>query len=331
MSLTSGDRLLGAVKSETVYGTDIFGAGPPAAYQAFRALNIQPQTEQIESPRGTWTASGEKSCLLKSHTDVSWEMPFTGKVGAAGTAPAWDAFMAASGFKKTTVALTSVSYAPRTQNDMTDTPSATIWKYMRQLEENAAYLFKARGYRGNLTMRMTLGEEAVILGTGMALYDPMPNATVASPTAPSTYEGATCMIPINLAFTCGGTTYPVESLEISTGWNVQQVRTGEVGAGTLSKVLLTRPMSGGRMTGSFRLVDGKTALQDLVTKYLAGTQVTMAATLTNGTDTIAFAAPQLQFGQPAGAAEGIIKYDVPFYLNRASGGPGDDELVITCT
>lgn len=331
MSLTSGDRLLGAVKSEAVYGTDIFGAGPPAAYQAFRALTVNPITEQIESPRGTWTASGEKSCLLKSHTDVSWEMPLTGKTGAAGTPPAWDAFMMAAGFKKTVVALTSVSYAPKTQNDMTDTPSATIWKYLRQLEEAAAYLYKARGYRGNVTLRMTIGEEAVISGTGLALYDDHPVATIASPTAPSAYEGASCMIPTNLALTVGGTAYPVESLEISTGWNLQQVRTGEVGKGALSKVLLTRPMSGGRMAGSLRLVDGKAAFNDMVTKYLASTQAALAATLTNGTDTIAFAAPQLQFGVFAGAPEGIIKYDVPFYLNRASAGTGDDELVITCT
>jgi len=329
MSLTSADRQLVGVLSEAVYGTDVIAPGPPAAYQAFRSCSINPILNQIESPRLTFTASGEKSCFLKSHNDVSWEMPFTGKTGAAGTAPAWDALMLASGFKKTTVAVTSVTYKPNTQNDMTDTPSATIWQYLRQLEESASYLLKARGYRGNVGIRMTVGEEAVISGTGMALYTPWPNATVASPTAPSTYVGATCMIVQRIVFTCGGTNYPVESLELNSNWTLTEVRAGEASQGTLSRVLLTRGTSGGRMGGSFRLLDGKTALQDLITKWQAGTMVVMSAVLSNGTDTITINAPNFQFGQPAGSAEGVWKFDVPFYLNR--GTTGDDEVSIVCT
>lgn len=329
MSLISADRSLAAVVSEATYSLDAINPGPPANYQAFRSLNINPVRNQIESPRATWTASGEKSCGINSHNDVAWEMPFTGKVGAAGTAPAWDALLQASGFKKTTVAATSVSYKPNTQNDQTSTPSATLWHYLRMLEQNNAYLLKARGYRGNATIRMTVGEEAVISGQGMALYDPWPVAVISPPTAPSSYQGATCMVVQQLTLMAGAVPYPVESLEFLTNWAVSDVRTGEAGKGTLSKVLLGRPTSGSRMGGSLRLVDGLTALQDLVTKWQAGTPVVAVATLTNGTDTITMTAPNLQFGQPAGAQEGVFKFDVPFYLNR--GTTGDDELVILCT
>lgn len=330
MTLTSGERQLIAVKSELTYGLDVFGSGPPAAYQAFRSATITPITEDIESPRATWTASGEKSCLLLSHNDVSWEMPFTGKLAAAGTSPAWDAFMLASGFKKTVVAATSVTYAPRTKNDMTDTPSLTMWKYMRQLELDTAYLYKARGYRGNFTIKASLGEEAVISGAGMALYNPMPNATIASPTPPTSYEGNKCMVPTSMVFTCGGVTYEIQSIEFSTNWTVDPVRLGEVGFGTLSKVLLDRPMSGSRMGGSFRLVSGGAAYVALVTAQLAGSQVAMSLTLTNGVDTITITAPSLQFGRPTTAVEGIIKYDCPFFLNRGASA-GDDEIAIICT
>lgn len=327
--LTSADRQLVAVESETTYGTDAIDPGPPSAYQAFRTVTINPIRNQIEAPRATWSASGEKSCGLNSHNDVSWEMPFTGKLGAAGTAAAWDALLQASGFKKTVTPATSVSYKPNTVNDITDTPSATLWQYLRQLEEAGAYLLKARGYRGNASIRLTVGEEAVISGTGLALYTGWPTATVANPTAPSSYEGASCMVVQRLVLTAGVVDYPLESMEINTNWTLSEVRTGELGGGTLSKVLLTRPSAGGRMGGSIRLVDGKTALQDLVTKWQAGTLVSVSAVLTNGTDTITLAAPNFQFGQPAPSAEGVMKFDVPFYLNR--GTTGDDELTITLT
>ena len=329
MSLTSADRQLVSVLSEVTYGLDAIAPGPPANYQAFRTMTINPVLNQIESARLTFTASGEKSCGLKSHNDVSWEMPFTGKLGAAGTAPAWEALIMASGFKRTASPGVSVSYKPNTVNDMTDTPSATIWQYLRQLEESASYLIKGRGYRGNVALRMTVGEEAVISGTGMALYTPWPNATVANPTAPSSYQGATCMIVQRLVLTVGAIDYPLESMEINSNWTLTEIRTGELNQGTLSKVLLTRPTSGGRVGGSLRLVDGKTALQDLVTKWQAGTLVSVSAVISNGTDTITLAAPNFQFGQPAPSAEGVMKFDVPFYLNR--GTTGDDELTITCT
>lgn len=329
MSLISADRSLVAVVSEATYGTDAISPGPPANYQAFRTCTINPVRNQIESPRATWTASGEKSCGLNSHNDVSWEMPFTGKLGAAGTAPAWDALLLASGFKKTTVALTSVTYRPNTQNDNTDTPSATIWQYIRMLEQNNAYLLKARGYRGNATIRMTVGDEAVISGQGMALYDEWPSSQIASPTAPGAYQGAKCMVLQRLVLTAGVVDYPLESLEFLTNWNIAEIRTGELNKGTLSKVLLTRPTAGNRMGGSFRLVDGLTALQDVITKWKAGTLVSAVAVLSDGTDTITLTAGNLQFGQPSPALEAAMKFDVPFYLNRVT--TGDDELVIACT
>ena len=329
MTQLSGDRSLGAVVSESTYGTDAIGAGPPAAYQAFRALNMTPIVNPVESPRATLSASGEKHCVVKSHTAVDWEMPFTGRVGAAGTAPAWGALLRASGFKQVLNADTSAVYTPNTQNDMTDTPSATLWKYLLMLEEANAYLIKARGYRGNATIRLTVGEEAVISGSGMALYDDWPNTTVAKPTAPTEYQGADCMIVQNLTLSDGTVSYPVESLEIQSGWAVTEVRSGEAGKGTLARVLLTRPTSGGRLIGSMNLLDGDAALRSVITKWRAGTQFALSGSITNGTKTIALAAAAVQFGQPAASPAGIFSFACPLYFNRSSSG--DDELSITCT
>jgi hypothetical protein len=328
MTQISGDRAIAAAVSESTYGTDAIDAGPPSSYLAFRAINIQPIVTPIESPRATFSASGEKHCVVKSHQDVTWELPFTAPA-AAGVSPAWGALLRASGFKQTIVADTSVTFTPNTSNDMTDTPSATLWKYLLGLEEATAYLFKARGYRGNATINLTIGDEARITGAGVALFDAAPTSTVAKPSAPSAYEGAGCMIVTTLSLSDGTVTYPVESLEIQSNWAVTEQRTGEAGKGTLAKVLLTRPMSGGRMIGSTRLVDGKTAYQSVVTKWQAGTQFALTATITDGTRTITLSAPNVQFGQPAASAEGVYKHDLPLYFNR--GTSGDDELSIAIT
>lgn len=328
MSLISADRNIASVKSEVTYGLDSINPGPPAAYQAFRSIDILPQQVIVESPRATFSASGERHCILSSHNDVSWEMPFSGRLGAAGTAPAWDALMLASGFKKTVVAVTSVSYRPNTVNDMTDTPSASIWKYMLQLQGANAYLQKALGYRGNVNINLTIGEEAVISGSGMALYNARPVATVAKPTAPTSYEGALCSVVSNLVLTIGAVSYPVESLELASNWTLTEVRTGSA-SGTLAQVLLTRPSSGGRLGGSLRLVDGLTAYADAIGKSQTGATATLSATITDGTRTTTITAPALQFGLPSASAEGVMKYELPFYLTR--GTSGDDELVIALT
>lgn len=329
MSLISADRKIASVKSEVTYATDSIDPGPPSAYQAFRAIDVIPQVTILENPRATFSASGEAHCLVRSHNDVSWEMPFSGRLGAAGTAPAWDAFMLASGFKKTVVAATSVTYKPNTVNDMTDTPSASLWLYMMQLESTNCYLQKALGYRGNFNINLTIGEEAVISGSGLALYSPVPTSVIAKPSAPSSYEGALCSVVTNLVLDIGGTNYPVESAEFGSNWTLTEIRNGTASAGTLSQVLLTRPMSGSRMGGSIRLVDGLAALQDCIGKFQTGAQATLSATVSDGTRTTVITAPALQFGQPSASAEGVLKYDVPFFLNR--GTSGDDELVITLT
>lgn len=329
MSLISADRKIASVRSDVTYGTDPFGAGPPAAWQAFRTIDITPQQVISEAPRATFSASGERHCIIRSHNDVAWEMPFSGRLGAAGTTPAWDALMMAAGFKKTVTASVSVAYRPNTQNDMVDTPSATFWLYMLQLEANQAYLQKAIGYRGNVSINLTIGEEAVISGSGIALYSARATAPIARPTAPTAYEGALCSIVTNLVLTIGAVTYPVESLVINSGWALTEIRTGTAAAGTLSKVLLTRPAAGGRMTGSLRLVDGLAAYQDAITLSQSGATATLSATITDGTRTTTITAPALQFGLIGPAAEGVMKYDAPFFLTR--GTSGDDEIVITLT
>lgn len=331
MAQISADRKIAHAESETTYGVDAISPGPVTEWEAFRDISIIPTINTIESPRATYSASGEKHCQLPSHNAVTWEMPFGGKIGAAGTAPAYDALLLASGFKKTVVASTSVTYTPVTVQDMTNSPSASIWMYRMMLDQNAAYLYKARGYRGNVTITLNYGEEAVIAGDGLALYDAMPTSTVSKPSAPTDYVGSGCMVVSSLVLTVGGTNYPVDALEIQTNWTQTRRDTGDGAGAMLAEVYLTRPTSGGRMIGSLNLVDGLTALQDAVGKWQSGAQATLSAVLTNGSNTITINAPSIQFGQPAEGAEGILSYNIPIYFNRGTGTVGDNEISIIYT
>lgn len=256
-------------------------------------------------------------------------MPFAGRTGNAGTPPAYDALLRAAGFKKAVVTDTSVTYTPNTQNDMADTPSLTAWLYKYRLDNNQSLLYKASGYRGNVTITLAIGEEAVIAGSGKALYTAAPTAGTTKPTAPTAYVGDDCMVVTSLTVTVGGTTYPVERLEIQSNWQVTEVRTGTAAGGALSEVLLTRPMSGGRMIGSLDLIDGATALLDMITKMQSGAEAQLVAVLTNGTKTTTLTAPKMQFGQYSEAAAGFLRYTCPLYFNRNSSG--DDELTIVYT
>lgn len=328
MANISADRKIAYAESEVTYGTNVI-SGTPSSWLALRAIDITPIVSPVESPRATFSASGEAHCMLRSHCDVSWEMPFTGRVGAAGTGGAWEPFLLASGFKAVVDSGVSVTYTPNTENTMALTPSASIKMYKLRLEDANAYMLFTRGYRGNATLTFNIGEEAVLGGEGMGLFEPYPLTTVAKPSAPTAYVGATCMIVQNLTITVGAIAYECESLELQTNWAMQEIRTGEATKGTLSKVLLTRPMSGGRFIGSFSLVDGGAAMQDMITKWQAGTAVALSITLSDGTRSIAISAPSIQFGQPSETAEGVVKFDVPFFLNRVSAG--DDELSIALT
>ena len=178
-------------------------------------------------------------------------------------------------------------------------------------------------------MRSDRREHRDAARTAHAAANARATAPIARPTAPTTYEGALCSIVTNLVLTIGAVTYPVESLASNSGWALTEIRTGTAAAGTLSKVLLSRPASGGRMTGSLRLVDGLAAYQDAITLSQGAGGATLSATITDGTRTTTITAPALQFGNIGPAAEGVMKFDCPFYLNR--GTSGDDELVVTLT
>ena len=326
--LITQDHGICAVKSETTYGTDAFGGAAPSAadVMAMASANIKQVITIIEGDRITAEVAGECDVRVPSHNEVEWSMPFIGS-SAAGALPPCSALLKAAGFKETVVTDTSVTYAPQLANNQTETPACTMVVYERTLEDATARKLLARGMRTNITIALEVGSEAMISGSGQALYDAYPDDPSALPTLPTSYTGDQCAWAVNkLALTVGGTTYPCKGLTFETNNDITQIMTGETtGGGMLSKVLLTKPKSGSRYGGSFTLEDGATALSEVIGLWKSGAKVTLEAVLTKGSRTITLAGT-IQIG---GLEKEAPRFSVPYSFVRPDGESGVDHLTIT--
>lgn len=327
--MLTADHGIGAVLSETSYGVDAFGGGAPAdsAVLAFSTLEIVQVIEQIEGDRLTATIAGECHANHLSHTDVNWSAKLTGS-SAPGEIPAADPILRSCGFQRTVTADTSVVYSPITENDQTNTPSATWLGYERSIEDGLARRLMSRGARGNFTLDWTVGQEAMINGAAQGLYDAYPDTASALPDLPEMYGEDQCGWIVNaLTLTSGGVALPVESMTFSTNWTLEVIRAGAaLGGGTASKILLTKPKSGSRMGGEFSLVDGAAALTKVIQDWKNGAKFQLTGTIVKGSRSISLDLPAAQLGSPTKA---LPRFGVPYFAVRADGATGQGHVLLT--
>ena len=99
-------------KIESTYGTDPTPTGSADAIQ-LRNLEIQPAESEVLSRDLIRSYLGNSPQLIaNTRVVVSFEVEYSGS-GTAGTAPKYDPILRACGMEPTTVASTSVTYAPR--------------------------------------------------------------------------------------------------------------------------------------------------------------------------------------------------------------------------
>ena len=327
------DLFFGAAKSETAYGTDIFGGSAPSSGEwcAFRNLEITPLIEHRENPRGTATVSGEPSIPIKVRNDVVWEVPLLGKAGS-DLGPIHEALLMMCGLQRTIDAGVDVAYTPYSYNDMAECPSATFAQYLLN-EEGDVKKMLARGCRSNFEMVIEMGQAGYIGGTGQALYDDEPTAWSSPPTLPQQYSAdKTPMVATSLSLqTEGTTTYPIERLTLASNWNLTALMAGDsTGGGITSEILLHKPRSGSRFGGELVLADGAAALAEVIAYVRSGVLLSLEATLTSGSDTLTLTAPAAQLIGAAKQREGVVKRAVAYALNRAQAGTssGHDDFEI---
>lgn len=99
-------------KIESTYGTDPTPTGSADAIQ-LRNLEIQPAESEVLSRELIRSYLGNSPQLIaNTRVVVTFEVEYSGS-GTAGTAPKYDPILRACGLNPTTVADTSVTYAPR--------------------------------------------------------------------------------------------------------------------------------------------------------------------------------------------------------------------------
>jgi len=152
--------VVGVVK-ETVAGTFI----EPGATDTFHAVNIQfTPTQQNFDRKDTASTFGIRDSIPGSgEGDISFELPLCG-AAAAGTAPFWGTLMRACGHSETTVAVTSVTYAPTSIfTGLTVYPSEGYSVSVWTDDKNAAngLQLSLTGCQGNVQISTKQGEPLI--------------------------------------------------------------------------------------------------------------------------------------------------------------------------
>lgn len=327
--LSATEWLVGA-KSETAYGTDAFAGVSPTEWLNFEQFDPTSALQIVEDETIRAVHSGYRDQRFGDKTTVSWTLPLTGKSGAAGTAPAYAALLKAANFEETITASASATYSLITGTAMAKVPSVTYAYFMLEQDRVNARKQLFTGCRGNRTFTFEMGQVAKLSGEDTGRYFAFPaGAATAKPANPTSYAGnKSALLVIGLEIKIGGTAYCVEKFDFSTNWDVGEDRDACQANTTLNHIYLTRSR-GNRPGGSKTLKGRSAALAAILPLLDSGAPVSFTAKLSNGTDTVTFNMPSIQYGQPSLNRNGHINFDLPYYANAT--GAGENEITISFT
>jgi|AKVG01.1.fsa_nt_gi hypothetical protein len=350
MSLMLFDKgvLVGA--SETTYNTDAVGAALTAnediTYLAVNeGVNMQRVDEQFTPSRLRASISGVAHTMIPDHNSLEFSAPL--KAWRGGTSgnetPYYDWVLKACNFTEAVTDATSAVYTLQTTNSN----SASVYYYVRNAEDGKHRLMFLTGGRGNISFNFAVKQEATysttMLGASnndwsddLAFFDSSSEPALDSSGSSITYTGtasrddADRTICRSITFTVGGTTYPVNNLSLDCAMTSTPVEL-MTASQAASKIINVRE-GNTRANGSFQLIDGATAYEDMLTKWKASTEAALVVSLDDGTNDITFNAPNIQLGPPQRTnVGGIAATDLTFFLNGdySSDPFGDNELTIT--
>lgn len=169
MPLLSRKRLILA-KAETTYGTDSSPAGTNAIL--VRNLEITPlEAETVSRDLIRPYLGASDQLLAQTRVSITFEVELAGS-GTAGTAPAYGPLLLACGLSATTVASTSVTYAPVSSSF----GSATIYF------NNDGVLHKITGARGSFSLNGEVGQIPTISFSFTGIYNAVTDTAAPTPT-----------------------------------------------------------------------------------------------------------------------------------------------------
>lgn len=212
-------------KAESGYGTDAAPTGTNAMLVS--NLSINPLNAQnVDRSIISGYMGNFEQLVGNRFVECGFDIELVGG-GTAGTAPAWDCMMLASGWASAAQAAIRVDYTPVSSSF----GSNSIYWY------DDGLLHKALGWRGDVTIKMNAGERPVLSFMGKALYtapttasNPTPTLTgfkvplvvTEANTADLTFGGTHATGTAAPSIT-GGTPYPSLGIEYAHGNAVDHV------------------------------------------------------------------------------------------------------------
>lgn len=330
--LTAQDQFLASIRPETVQGEDAFAGATPNAneFYLFRELNINEVYEAVEHDVATGSIAGECHNVVYKHNEYDFILPIVGQPGVDLVPPGVDQVLRASNFIRTINPGVEVVYHPIMTNDMVDTPTATLLKYVRSLtNESEAKRLMARGGRHNVDLQFEVGVPSIITGSGRGNYTEEPAAFGAMPTLPTQYSlDVKPFTPSKLTLTVdsggGPVEYFISKINIATAWAILDSMGGDPvpgQPGALRCVTLTLPKTGARFGGSMSLEGAIANVSDALTVARSGGTAELSLTLQQGTNIMEITGT-IQFGVYTKARP---KYDFPFFFVRPVGEDGETD------
>lgn len=320
-----------AVIAETVYGTDGFVGANPTVWLAVEDVSFARVEGMIENADATASDSGRPHQAYGEKSTLSITMKLTGRSGAKGTGPHWAALAEACGMDLTLNGAVDARLRPVTGNSMALAPSCTIYLgLLDDTDETVVYKQLFRGCRGKMSASATVGELGKLQFEMGGLYDEFTSAASTRPTLPEAYSGEKKGLAfVNATHTVAGVSYCIEKWEWATNKELKEDRCA-TSANAVDEIYRDK---GGRVGGSITLKGRSATLLAIIPKLKSGAESIHAVSLTDGTDTVAFNSPAVQFGSAAFSKDGRWKFDVPYFCNGVWGvgksGNNETEIIFT--
>jgi len=333
---------------ETAYNTDAVNAAINADDNiTYLAVNngsdITPVGAPFTPDRARASQDAVPSTFVKSHSELTLNVPMTAGVGSANT-PSYGALLKACGFDES-VSGTTTTYTLKTEC----ADSATVYKYQRNLTDSEWRLKKATGVLLNMSLGSTAGEEPVLsmagqgasysdLSTPAAYFDSSGEPALDGTGSAVTYAGTASADAGERLMCVGGTiTYnsaavPASTVTLDVAMSVAPINTQQ---GDPLAVRIIRARSGvSPANGQVGVEpsDNMAAYDDIAAAVLANEVATLTLVFKGATRKATVTA-NVQFSDRLTERDsnGAMGFDAPFIVvgNFSAHPFGDNSLSIT--
>lgn len=340
---TIGYVLFAAEATSGVDQIDIdLNANTEVVYQLVETCDVTPVASLLRPGMVSAYQDVQEHSYVKEGGSVSMTGYLTGKESAAGDPPVWRAVLLASNLAETINVGTSAVYNVATERQS----SMTVVRHNGELETSKERMKFTTGTIGSVKFMFAVGDFAKwefsgegighnVLSDDLEYFDatgkPLLDNTGAAITYTGTYGRSTkdLMVCKSVTLTIGGVSYCVSSasFDIAFGSSIVACITGD----TSRQHIINTRGGDAPVTMNITLEDGGSALDDMLSKYPAGTTFAAALSITDGTDTVAISMPNSQFGIPApGDDGGRVNWSVDIY-GAVNSSAGNDSFTITFT